>query len=471
VGVLGKPRYMAPEIVVGNGSVLPDSLSDRFSMSVIIFIIICMQHPLEGRRSSVVALTPKIQEKLYGSQPLFIMDPNDRSNAPDPSIHKNVLRVWPYLPTYLKNFFIDAFSQKAFKNPNARPTELDWIKVLTRFRGDIVRCSCGNDVFLQEGKPPKCDGCGRMLRIPCWLSTKDYDIPAVPGALIFRCQLGVCDAENALDTAGSVIASRNDPSVLGIRNLDTQDWNVTLKDGQTKYLKSREVVALQQVMTLYINNAEISVNNYKRSKKEMPVSTFEAIATRTLTVFYVLDTSERMTGAPIAALNRAIFETIMTLGETAKQQKPDCKLKIAVLSFNSTCGWMQPLGPEEAENFVWEDLQAGGMSNIGEALGELDSKLSSSAFLSDITGNYLPIIIFMTDGYATDDYKKALDKIRENPWFKRGTKIGFAIGDDPDTDMIAEIVGNPEAVLRTDDLEELTEEINRDLAREIKFYS
>jgi uncharacterized protein YegL len=178
-----------------------------------------------------------------------------------------------------------------------------------------------------------------------------------------------------------------------------------------------------------------------------------------------------MTGEPIATLNRAMEETIKALGEVAKQQKSDSKLKIAVLSFDSTCRWMQPLGPEEAEDFVWSDLSAGGMTYMGEALGELDSKLSRSAFLSGIAGNYLPIIIFMTDGYATDDYKKALDKIRENPWFKRGTKIGFAIGDDPDTDMIAEIVGNPEAVLRTDDLEELTEEINRDLAREIKFYS
>jgi uncharacterized protein YegL len=189
----------------------------------------------------------------------------------------------------------------------------------------------------------------------------------------------------------------------------------------------------------------------------------DSLPTRTLTVFYVLDTSVSMEGAPIAALNRAMVETIKALGELAKQQKSDCKLKIAVLSFNSTCRWMQPLGPEEAENFVWEDLQAGGLSNIGEALEELDSKLSRSAFLSDPSGNYLPLMIFMTDGYANDDYKKALNKIRENTWFKLGTKIGFAIGDDPDTGMIAEIVGDPEAVLRTDDLEEF--------AREIKFRS
>ena len=39
-GIIGKPRYMAPEIVTGDGSVLPDTWTDRFSLSVILFILI-----------------------------------------------------------------------------------------------------------------------------------------------------------------------------------------------------------------------------------------------------------------------------------------------------------------------------------------------------------------------------------------------------------------------------------------------
>ena len=46
-GIIGKPRYMAPEIVLGKN--MPDSYSDRFSMSVILYILFCMDHPLEGK--------------------------------------------------------------------------------------------------------------------------------------------------------------------------------------------------------------------------------------------------------------------------------------------------------------------------------------------------------------------------------------------------------------------------------------
>lgn len=173
---------------------------------------------------------------------------------------------------------------------------------------------------------------------------------------------------------------------------------------------------------------------------------------REMTIFYVLDTSGSMTGTPIATLNRAMIETVISLKELA-EKNADAKLKIAVLEFNSGCKWVNPNGPEYMEDFVWEDLDAGGLTDVGAALKELDSKMSRSAFLESMTGQYMPIVIFMSDGYATDEYKAALTQIRENKWFKRGVKIGFALGDDPDVAMITDVVGNSEAVIKTNDLE------------------
>ena len=173
---------------------------------------------------------------------------------------------------------------------------------------------------------------------------------------------------------------------------------------------------------------------------------------RELHVFYVLDTSGSMTGEPIATLNGAMTETTEVLRQMAKSNA-DALVKIAVLEFNSGCRWIQPMGPEQMEDFIWQDLKAGGLTDMGTALKELDSKLSRHEFLSSMTGAYLPIIIFMTDGYATDDYKKALDQIRQNRWFARGTKIGFAIGAEADVAMIAQITGSYESVVQTDDLE------------------
>lgn len=178
----------------------------------------------------------------------------------------------------------------------------------------------------------------------------------------------------------------------------------------------------------------------------------EQVPRRAMHIFYVLDTSGSMQGASIAQLNRAMEETVEALKDVAKGNA-DAELKIAVLEFSSGCKWIQPKGPEDMEDFIWEDLTAGGMTDVGVALKELNSKLSRSAFLNSMTGAYLPLIIFMTDGYASDNYKKELEEIRKNKWFARATKIGFAIGDAPDINMIADVVGNGEAVVRTTDLE------------------
>ena len=172
-----------------------------------------------------------------------------------------------------------------------------------------------------------------------------------------------------------------------------------------------------------------------------------------LHVFYVLDTSGSMSGDKISTLNRAMEETTQALSEVAKSNA-DANLKIAVLEFNTGCNWITSNGPEDlANDFIWDPLKAGGLTDVGTALKELNSKLDRKAFLGSMMGSMFPIVIFMSDGFATDDYNKALEEIRKNRWWQRATKIGFAFGDDADLNMIGNVVGNGEAVIRTNDLE------------------
>lgn len=185
----------------------------------------------------------------------------------------------------------------------------------------------------------------------------------------------------------------------------------------------------------------------------MPAIPDRPIARKDLHIFYVLDTSGSMADAgKIGMLNRAMEETLDALQDVAKHNG-DANLKIAVLEFNTGCKWITDNGPEDMADFEWEDLKAGGLTDIGGALDELDSKMSTHAWLNSMMGALMPVIIFMTDGYATDDWEKKLDKVRENRWFRRATKIGFALGDDADRKMIASVVGNSEAVIQTNDLE------------------
>lgn len=257
IGILGKPRYMAPEIVLGKSR--PDSLSDRFSMSLILYILFCNNHPLEGKRYLVPGLTPALQEKLYGSEPLFMMDPDDDSNGPHPVIHKNTLAIWPCLPEYMKNIFLSAFSQKAFQKPSARPKEIDWLNVLTRFRSEIVACTCGNEIFTQQGMPCTCESCGKKAEIPFKLVLSGYSIPAIKDSRIYRCQLGVCDEKDALTGVAHVLEKKDAPGVLGIKNKSGKRWDAVTSKGAARKVAVDEVIPLKDGITFTVERETIAI--------------------------------------------------------------------------------------------------------------------------------------------------------------------------------------------------------------------
>ena len=124
-GIIGTPQYMAPEIVIGESK--PNTHTDEFSLAVVLFMLLCANHPLEGKHWTVPCLTPALEKRLYGSDALFIFDPNDDSNRPVKGVHNNVLKRWDFLPQYLKDIFNTAFSHDAITNPNRRVKYLDWL--------------------------------------------------------------------------------------------------------------------------------------------------------------------------------------------------------------------------------------------------------------------------------------------------------------------------------------------------------
>lgn len=157
------------------------------------------------------------------------------------------------------------------------------------------------------------------------------------------------------------------------------------------------------------------------------------IPRRVLTVFFVLDVSGVMSGSRIAVLNHAMTAAVAALKELDRRSV-DVQIKIAVLTYSSGCTWLNPDGPESPEDFVWEDLQAGGMSDLGAALRELNDKLSRKAYMNNIEGNCMPVFVFVTCRGATDNYEAELRKLQKNNWFRHAAKIGFAMGDESNID-------------------------------------
>lgn len=177
----------------------------------------------------------------------------------------------------------------------------------------------------------------------------------------------------------------------------------------------------------------------------------EAIAKRQMVLFFIVDTSGSMAGTKMGAVNTAIKEVLPELKGIGGS---DVDLKIACLKFSSGCEWMNP-APVSADSFVWNQISADGVTDLGAACKELSSKLSKDAFLAAPSASVAPAIFLMSDGDPTDDYDGGLGVLKGNSWFKYAIKIAVAIGDDANIDGLAKFTGNVEAVLRAHDPESL----------------
>ncbi|MDR2719650.1 MAG: VWA domain-containing protein [Nitrososphaerota archaeon] len=175
------------------------------------------------------------------------------------------------------------------------------------------------------------------------------------------------------------------------------------------------------------------------------------IVKREMILFFVIDQSGSMAGKNIGIVNNTIREIIPELKTVGGA---DVNLKVAVLLFSSGCQWMHT-EPVPAENFVWNTIQANGVTDFGAACTELNNKLSRSGFLKSPSGSVAPAIFLMTDGQPTDNYQEAIAKLKNNTWFKYAIKIAVAIEDGADTNVMAEFTGTKEAVVTTRTPEDL----------------
>ena len=192
---------------------------------------------------------------------------------------------------------------------------------------------------------------------------------------------------------------------------------------------------------------------------------------KVMTLFYLVDTSGSMCGSSIGTVNAAMEECIPMLKEVA-QANDDAEIKVAIMQFSSGCSWITPAtGPVGLDDIIWNDLQAGGLTEFGTALIELDKKLSRNEFLKSQTGAYAPVILLLSDGGPTDNWEVGLNKIKQNNWFKHAIKIAIDIESGSDRRVLAEFTGNPEAILDAKDTATLKKMIHKVSVRASEFQS
>ena len=228
--VLGTPRFMAPEIV--RGETKPSRKTDQFSLAVLLFYIFMVAHPLDGKREAQIKCYDiPAQNKLYGTDPLFIFDPNDDSNRPVPGIHDNALIYWPMYPQELKDLFTESFTV-GLMNPKKRVAENRWMTVLGNMLSGIVRCpKCGAEVFFDNAHPSasRCWHCSGTVAMPTTLAIGTRRVLLQPDAILPTYQID--DRYDTEDAAGRVVRNPKNPALLGLRNESKDNWTYIKTDG------------------------------------------------------------------------------------------------------------------------------------------------------------------------------------------------------------------------------------------------
>ena len=242
LGVAGKTRYMAPEVVAG---ALPDTYTDRFSLTVILFLLLYGNHPFEGERVLAQPCMRESDEKrFFGSDMIFIYNPTNAANRPVHGVHTNVLRRWNAFPAVLRNQFIEEFSQeKLYANPQSRLIEAEWVRLLQIVLDHIVMCPyCHQETFVDDQNAVRCVSCGTLLQVKARMSVNGRSLPLMAGN---RYQL----ADNVCIEA--VLSSTD--NLLWLRNTGKQTWQVTTTKGEQRPLAPKALMPAKPGIQIQFN--------------------------------------------------------------------------------------------------------------------------------------------------------------------------------------------------------------------------
>jgi eukaryotic-like serine/threonine-protein kinase len=243
--VYGTPRFMAPEIVRGEAT--PGTQTDLFSLAVLLFYMFVMHHPLEGKKElAIKCLDLPAMKKLYGTEPLFIFDPADDSNAPDPQSQRNALAFWPLYPRFLRDLFTKAFTDGIRDPQHGRVRESNWRSAMVRLRDSIIYCThCNAENFHDtEADNDRCWSCHRQLRLPPRVRIGKNFVMLNHDTLLFAHHV---DEEKKYDFTQPVAAVTKhpvDPEIWGLKNISMQNWSTTNQKGEVKDVSPGRSVTL-----------------------------------------------------------------------------------------------------------------------------------------------------------------------------------------------------------------------------------
>ena len=257
LGIMGKQRWMAPEVVTGGD---PDKLSDRFSLSVVLFRLLFINHPLEGKYSTPPCMTKDLERKYYGTDPIFIMDPNDTRNRPVPGTAQNLKLFWPVYPKYIKEMFVKAFSQEVMLDRSKRIIEKEWLDLFFRLRAETGSCPfCKKEMFWDTTSDNvTCFECNKPVSTKSRLRLSKFSLPIYDGLKVHKWLID-SSSEDIETVIAEVIHNPKEPQLLGLSNISSYTWKVNLPDDTQRPLVPGKILPVKNQLGIdFLGNNYIS---------------------------------------------------------------------------------------------------------------------------------------------------------------------------------------------------------------------
>lgn len=176
---------------------------------------------------------------LYGFDPLFVFDPHDDDNAPDPERQASAGVFWPLYPRMLRDLFVRAFTD-GLHDPAGRVREGEWCDCLARVLDLVVPCGCGADVFVEPDGTPvtDCWSCWRpaadVAPLPMLVlepAGERHVVALNVGRRLYGHHLGRRRYDYRPPATAEVTRHPDAPDVHGLQNRSGETWSASEPGG------------------------------------------------------------------------------------------------------------------------------------------------------------------------------------------------------------------------------------------------
>jgi hypothetical protein len=205
-------------------------------------------------------------KKLYGTEPVFIFDPEDDSNRPVKGYHDNAIIYWELYPEFFKKFFIKSFTEGIREPEHGRVREGEWRPVMIRLMDSIIYCGhCKAENFYDAdklkatgGKHSTCWSCRREVVLPFRIRIGKNVVMLNSDSKLF---LHHVDGEHDLSTPIAEVAQHpSNPGIWGLKNLSGNKWVRATPEGENKEIIPGQSATLAKGIKIQFGMAEGEIN-------------------------------------------------------------------------------------------------------------------------------------------------------------------------------------------------------------------